>query len=177
MSIGDKLGAAIGESLARVEKEERAEAPRRERVERLRQSTPRVIYRDPGTGWYGSGRATYRALRLADVRWMPAHVQTSYAMGSSSKAEKRKIPERVGVMHSGSSLRTVPPGELGEFVRRPKATALRRLEEAEAALIAARRAVADAERAAFTYGKPVTIAAVKDVSRRHKIAWGDPDES
>jgi hypothetical protein len=81
----------------------------------------------------------------------------------------------VFVASGASSSYGVLPANLGEYVRRPTAKALRRMEDAELALREAHRAVRDAERAAFTYGRPVTVAAVQEVTRRHKAAWGDDE--
>lgn len=168
-TVGERLGAAIGSALEESERVEREEAPRRARLEKLRQATPRVVYRDDGRGWYGGGHATYHSLRMTDVRWMPARTETLHLFGSS-KAETRRRAAHVTISRGGSQV-AISPERLGEFVRRPTAKALRRLEEAEEALRQARLAVRDAERAAFTYGKPVTISAVQDVTRRHKAAW------
>lgn len=170
MSIGEKLSAAIGSALEESERVEREEAPRRARLEKLRQETPRVIYRDDGRGWYGSGRATYSTIRLADVRWTPARTETFHTFGDS-RERKRRREAHVTISRGGGSQYAVSPEKLGDYLRRPTAKALRRLEEAEAELARARRAVVDAERAAFTYGKPVTLAAVRDVTRRHSAAW------
>lgn len=167
--LGERLGAAIGSALEESERIEREEAPRRARLEKLRQETPRVIYRDDGRGWYGGGRASYHALRLADARYEPARTEELHSFGSS-KVTKRRRDAHVTIHRSGSMV-AVSPERLGEFLRRPTSKALRRLEEAEEALRQARLAVRDAERAAFTYGKPVTLSAVQDVTRRHSKAW------
>lgn len=170
MSVESRLTKAIEASLEESERIEREEAPRRARLEKLRQETPRVIYRDDGRGWYGSGRATYHALRLADLRYSPARTEEFSYFGDSKKRKRRR--EAHVTIHRGSGSQfAVSPEKLGEFVRRPSARALRRLEEAEAGLARARRAVVEAERAAFTYGKPVTLSAVQDVTRRHARAW------
>lgn len=175
MSIGERLSNAIGSALEESERVEREEAPRRARLEKLRQESPRVIYRDDGRGFFGTGRATYTALRLADVRYHPARTEEFSTFGDSRKRTRRR-EAHVTISRGGGSQAAVTPEKLGEFVRRPTAKALRRLEEAEEALRVARLAVRDAERAAFTYGRPVTLSAVKEITRRHSAAWnGDED--
>lgn len=174
MTAEKDLGARISEMIAsrgeELDEEERREAPRRERIERLRASTPRVIYRDDGRGWWGAGRASYHALRLSDARWTPARTET-YSTFGSSKQRTRRREAHVTISRGGGSQYAVSPDRLGEFLRRPTSKALRRLEEAEEALRRARAEVVAAERAAFTYGKPVTVAAVKEVTRAHARAW------
>lgn len=173
-SIGSRISEMIAQRGAEIDEEERREAPRRERLAKLRESSPRVIYRDDGRGYFGSGRATYHAHRLADVRYYPAKTETVYELGGS-KGRKRHRAAHVAVDRGGSRF-TFTPDRLGEYVRRPTSKALRRLEEAEEALRAARRAVVEAERAAFTYGKPVALSAVKEITRAHARAWSGEEE-
>ena len=161
------LGGMIGDVEREIAEEDRREAPRRARREKVRQESPRVIYRDNGRSVLGNLRPSYAALRLADVRYSPRHVEKFHYFGDR-KEHKRTRPPEIHVQNH-----VYPADRIGEFVRRPTAKALRRLEEAEAELARARQAVKDATRAAFTYGKPVSLSAVQDVTRRMKEAWGE----
>lgn len=168
-TVEERLGDALEASAREEERLAPIREARQRRLDAVRDGSPRVIYRDDGRGYFGRGRPHYRALRAADVRFLPAEISTFRYFGDT-KDRKRHSPDRVSIELGGSN-RIVPPERLGDFVRRPTARALRRLEEAEAELARARAGVVAAERAAFTHGKPIPIATVKKLTRERKAAY------
>lgn len=171
------FGKIVRDVEREIAEEDRREAPRKERLERLRKSTPRVIYRDDGRSFLGNTRPSYHALRLADARYQPKRIEEFSTFGDSRKRKRTRGPY-VSISRSpGGSSTLVPPAALGEYLRRPTSRALRRLEEAEERLLQAKLEVRAATQAAFTYGKPVTVAAVQDVTRQHAAAWKGEDEA
>ena len=122
--------------------------------EEFKATTPRVVYRDAAYG-----RPAYQTIRLADLRWVPKHVETSHRLGDPTPI-KRDRADCVRVMTPGR-MRDVVPASLEQYVRKPTSRALARIEAAEAALLAAKADLKAARRAAFTYGKPVALSAIK----------------
>ncbi len=121
-------------------------------------TAPRIIYRD-----MTFGRVRYLTIRLDDVMFVPTHVERGSFTFDGAKFKPdppRTRPDRVRVFTPGT-LRDVPPAQVGDYVRRPSAKALARIEAAEAAIAAAQLELKAARLAAFTYGKPITVHSVK----------------
>lgn len=125
----------------------------------------RLVYRDPGHTY---GKALYFTKTLDDTRWVPRHISEYHEFdGKQFTPRKRPRPDAVRILGSGT-IRDITPERLGEYLRRPTAKALARIEAAEAAIKAAQAELKAAKRAAFTYGKPVTVAAVKAAQKARK---------
>lgn len=156
MTLQSRLSRAIGETLAEADEAERKAAPRRERIEAFRQSTPRVVIRVPPDRYFG-GRTRYETARLGDVRYVENYAGRG----------------RPAILVGRNANRVISPTELDELVRMPKASALRRIEAAEAAIREAQAELQKAERAAFTYGRPIPLRRTREMTRAHKAAWGE----
>lgn len=123
-----------------------------------RSTGPRIVYRNPNT--FSPG-VSYVTLRLDDLLYVPAHAQESFRLGDKG-FEKRtdQRPNMVRVLGQ-STLRDIPIDRTDEYVRRPTAKALARIEAAEAAILAAKVEYAAAKKAAFTYGKTIPLSTIK----------------
>lgn len=146
-------------------------SPTRGEAEAFGVTTPRAIHRHrPGV---------YSLVRLADLHWIAAHTDERQYMNLSARGpfltqkRKVKVSDTVRIAPPGrGTLATVHPDRLPDYVRRPSAKALERIEVAEAAVRTAQEELAAAKKAAFAYGRPIPISAVKRVDRERRRAIG-----
>jgi hypothetical protein len=158
MTIEESYDQAFARLSRENDEYEARQRPIRERLEAFDESTPRVVYREPRY-------ASYRMIRLADVRWVPAHTADVHVLTSRGfKPRKERVADTVRLIDPGH-VRHVIPTETSTYVRRPTAKHLARIEAAEAAIAAARAELKAAERAAFTYGKPIPLSTIKRITR------------
>ncbi len=155
----------FAEAMAENDREEAKARPRREALAAYEAESPRLVYRETIRG----GTPRYRTIRLGTIRWIPAHVETSFRLDAPRVPIKRKRPDVVRIFGSGT-MHDVGPERVADYVRRPTAKALARIEAAEAAIVAAREELKAATRAAFTYGKPIPVSTIRrSTSEREAI--------
>ena len=166
MTIQQRLNDALASTLA----DEERRRPAQERFDAWRHSTPPVILREPPSrGFLGDSKPRYTEVRLGDIVFVAAHVAEYHSFGDST-TRKRHEPDRF-VVHKSGTGRSFAPDQIGDYLRRPTAKAQRRIDAAHEAIRAARRELAAAVQAAFTYGKPVPASTAKATARARKAMY------
>ena len=163
--IGQRIGDALAEMDAAEERERPEREARQRRLATLKLASPRLVLRRKT---WSDLPARYEMIRLSDVAYSKAHVETSYSL--DGKPHKRSRPALIYAPRGSGSV-AVHPEQLGTVLRRPTAKALARIQEAEEILKLAKAQLEAAKRAAFTYGREIPISAVQKATREYHAAY------
>lgn len=161
----DDLQARIGRMIADAGRELDAERPLRDAIRAHERTSRRIVLREQP---YGDRSPTYRTSHIGALVFQPARTVEFTYLGESKKRTEHRSARIGEAQHS-----YWPAADrLADFARYPTAKALRRIEAAEEALAAAKAELDAARRAAFTYGRPVPLSAVK-ANTRERAAIAD----